>query len=661
MPHEAAVLQDVIGVYTVALVLILTLGRLGMPSLVALIAAGAIAGPAGIRIVSTEQEVEALAEIGIVLLLFTVGLEFSLGEIRRIWKQVLVSGVLQIVLTAVAVGSLLLFGQSDLRLAIFVGLFAALSSTAIVLKELAERNQVNTPHGRLMVGILLFQDLAIVVLLILVPLLSGRETIMAVPGLLAKAGLALLVVAVVSRIVLPPLFRLAMRSRREAFSLLVLLASVGTAWLSSLLGISMALGAFLGGLVLADNEFSHQVHAEIRPLRDLLAGLFFISIGLLADPALIVRQLPAIAVASVVIIAVKTIATVGAAAAVAVPLRIAVTAAIGIAQVGEFSFVLARAGLEAGLISSNLWQVLLASSIVTMLATPSLIAFAPNIGFWTATRLVKRREDRQPDGMPEFTDHVVILGYGHGGRLIAGALRDLDVPYLILELNGATVSRERARGEPIFYADATSPDALHAAGVGRARAVAVVLSDPNASMRAISAIRAQSRTVPAIVRTRYRLEAERAERLGATFAVAEEAEASLELLAHLLTRLDMPGNLIEILLDGFRRASGRAVRAPTAPLDSVPDEIRHIPIATHKLSQQDWAAGKTLAEVNLRAETGASVLAVRRDGKSITAPQADFMLKPADVLYLLGDESDILLARKHLQESDGGAAVGPAT
>jgi CPA2 family monovalent cation:H+ antiporter-2 len=652
MPEHGLLLPALVLTYAISLVFILMLARLRVPPIVAFIIAGAVAGPTGIGIVKTQEEVNLLADLGIVLLLFTVGLEFSLSEVRRIWKAVVFGGTLQIGGTA-AVLMLLLFlaVHETWRVSLFIGLFVALSSTAIVLRELSARNQLDAPHGRLMVGVLLLQDLAIVGLLLLVPILSGKTQMSTVPFVLLRAAGAIGAVAVVSRLVLPVLFRLVAQSgRREAFPLAVLLASIGTAWVSSLLGISMALGAFLGGLILAEGEFSHQAHAEIRPLRDILAGLFFISLGMLADFGAMASQLPIVLGVTFVIVVVKAAVAGGALWAVATPMRVAVTAGIGLAQVGEFSFILGRSGLDVGLLTSRQWQVLLAASIATMVLTPTLVAFAPRIGSWL-TEKTKRLVAHLPDSEnSSLSNHVVILGFGVGGRLLGRALRQLAVPYVILDMNGATVRQMRAEGESIFFGDATNKDALRGAGVARARAVVAVLSDPFASVRAVTAIRALNAEMPIIVRARYRSEAETLLRLGATVAVAEELEASLEVMAQTFARLDVPGNMIEILLDSFRRESTgiRPVRAPSQTLDALPSQISKTPVATHQLGGGEWAAGRTLAEVNLRAETGALVIAVQQGGRYVTSPPADLKLCEGDVLYLVGDESDIMLARRRL-------------
>jgi len=650
MPDHS-LLADLVLTYAVALILVVVLARARVPAIVAMMLAGVVAGPDGIRIIETPEEVDMLAEIGIVLLLFTVGLDFSLAAMRQIWKTILAAGSLQIAGTAAIVG-LVLVGLDlvPLRLAIFIGLFVALSSTAIVLKGLAERNELSSPHGRLTVGILLLQDLAIVVLLLLIPILSGQTSLSAVPAALGRALLAIAAVAGASRLVLPRLLRFVTSSgRREAFPLAILVASVGTAWLGSLIGLSMAVGAFLAGLMLAESEFSHQAYAEVRPIRDVLSGLFFISLGMLIDIPTVVAHLPlVIGIAAAIVIGKAVIAT-GALVGSMSPMRIAIASGIGLAQVGEFSFILGRSGVESGLLPATMWQTMLGASIATMIATPTLLAAAPAVASWVRVRGGALAPERDAIAA-HLENHVIVMGFGIGGQLVARAMRDLGVPYVILELNGATVQRAKAEGEHIFYGDATSPESLRAAGIDRAVAIVCLLSDPDAAERMVKAARQLSPGIPIVVRTRYRLEAERLHAIGASVAVAEELEASLEVAAQLLARLNVAGNTIETLLDVFRRESisARTVRAPSPMLQSLPDPIRRMPIATHRIDRGDGAVGQTISDLNLRADTGASILAIQRGEQYITALSPDERIQEGDVMYLMGDGSDIMLARERL-------------
>jgi K+:H+ antiporter len=645
---DYGLLTHLIVAYAIALVLVVVLARLRIPAIVAMMVAGVVAGPSVLGVIGEVEDVEMLSELGIVMLLFTVGLDFSLTAVRQIWRTILAAGALQMVVTAAAF-ALMFTARAPLPLAVFIGLVLALSSTAIVLKGLAERNELSSPFGRLSVGILLLQDLAIVVLLLLVPILSGKTPLSAVPLALGKAVLAIAAVAGATRLVLPTLLRVVTSSgRREAFSLAIVVAAVGTAWLGSLMGLSMAVGAFLAGLMLAESEFNHQAYAEVRPVRDVLSGLFFISLGMLIDVPSVLRVWYLVIGLTVAIVLIKATIASGVLLVCRVPIRIALTAGIGLAQVGEFSFILGRAGLESGLLPSRMWQVLLGASVATMVLTPLLLSIAPAIGSRAARNRGAKDEDIEA-GIPELSGHVIVLGFGIGGQLVSRALRDLNVPYLILELNGATVRRARAEGELIFYGDATSPESLRAAHFDRALAIVSLLSDPDAAYRMVKIAREISSTVPIVVRARYRLEADRLQSAGA-IAVAEELEASLEVVAQLLSRLHIPGNVIEPLLDMFRRESVslRPVRAPRPKMDSLPQAIQDMPVSTHRIEARHWGNGRSMAELNLRANTNASVFAIQRGDRYITALSPDERLREGDVLYLIGDESDVMLARQLL-------------
>ncbi len=546
-------LQELILTYAVALGLVVLLARVGVPSLVSMILAGAICGPAALGIVDTREQVEMLAEIGVALLLFTVGLEFSLSQFRHSWRSIAGGGFLQLAGTALAGGALAAAFGAPLRLAILIGFFLAMSSTALVLKELADRNEIATPHGRMTVGILLFQDLCVVFLLLLVPILSGRTSVEAVPLALGRAAVALVIVAVGGKLVLRRFLGIVVASRRrEAFPLAMLLASIGTAWLSTRLGLPMALGAFLGGLMLSGSEFSHQAYAEIRPLRDILSSLFFVSLGLLIDPPILASALPAVVGLAGIALLVKAVVAMLACLAASNTLRVSVATGLVLAQVGEFSFIIGHLGVETGLVSQPVWQVLLAGAILTMALTPILVRAATPLAAWIADRSGRAEPDGLRAEIRTLDRHVVILGFGVGGRLVADSLREVGRPFVILELNGATVRRVRAEGLPIFYADATQLDTLRALEMDRACAVVAVLSDPDASARILRLVRTNWPEVPFIVRTRYRVEAQRMETLGATVAVAEELEASLEVVAHVLAREDVPDDVIRPMLAQHR-------------------------------------------------------------------------------------------------------------
>lgn len=651
---HGGLLQELVLAYALAVVLLLIAARLRLPSIVALIVAGVIAGPAGLGFVRSHANVDLMAEVGVALLLFTAGLEFSLTELRRVWRRIVPGGLAQVAITVAAAGGVVavVFGGSFTRIAV-VGLFVALSSTAVVLKELSRQNLLHSPHGRLAIGVLLLQDVVIIAVLASAPALfgSGPLPLSGQPGIGAVLlNLALVAggVLLMGRVLLPWLLRVAAAMSREAFSLAVLLASVGTAYLAASLGLSMAAGAFLAGLILAEGEFSHQVHADVRPLRDLLASLFFISIGMMLDMRSLLPVLPFVLAGAVVIIIGKAGLTAAAVALTGTPVRVALATGFALAQVGEFSFVLGRAALDGGVITGQWWQILLGASVVTMAATPLLVNTAPAL----ANRLARRSIALSPTLEAQrvaLRNHVVILGYGMGGQLLAQSLTELSVPNVVLELNGATVRGALQRGVNIHYADVSAPEPLEAAGVAHAAAVVVVISDPDASQRAVRAVRALAPDVPIITRSRYRLEAERLTESGATLAVAEELEASLEVLSQLLARLHIPGTVVETLVDNYRRVLGaptsRAARARAIPFEQLPKEVLDAPVSSLRLPADGWGVGRTLHQLDLRQSTGATVLAIRRAGTTITSPNGSLALAADDDIFLLGDDSDVLLAR----------------
>lgn len=636
--------------YVLALPLLLLGGRLRAPAVVSLILTGMLAGPGALGLVASQEQVATFSEIGIALALFMVGLELPFSDMARLWRSVAVRGAAQMAGTMaliVPVAALAVGATVDTML--FIGMFVAVSSTSILIRELTRHNEIHAPHGVLALGVLVLQDLAALVALVLAPTLFGT----AGAGL-GRALLQITVIAAgltaVTRFVLPTLFRMATASGREAFGLTVVVASVGTAWLASVLGLSMTVGAFLAGLVIDETEFSHQIHAEIRPVRDLLTSLFFISVGLLVSPAALLPVAHLVAAVALGIIVLKTAGTFVALRLVQVPRRVAATAALGLAQVGEFSFVLGSQAVAHGAIGPETWQVLLGAGVLTMMATPWLVSAAPSLADRVAGRVSEPITAlAEAEAM---RDHVVILGFGVGGRLIAGALRAVHTPHVVLELNGAAVQEAAREGHHILYGDATAAEPLEAAGVTRATAVVAVLSDPGASERAVRGVRALNAAVPVLVRTRYRGEAERMLRAGATLVVAEELEASLEVTAQLLVRLDVPGNVAEELIAEARQRmsapSSRQAGAPAVPAEQVATTLGETPVVSHALGAGDWAVGQTLSKVDLRARTGATILAIRRGGSTLAPPPVPWEFAAGDVIYVVGETAALRRARAHL-------------
>ena len=549
---ELDFLRDLVVLFGASIVVVYGFNRLRLPAVVGFLVAGALLGPYGLDVVNDVARVEVFAEVGVVLLLFTIGVEFSLGQLRSL-RTVAGAGLLQIgsaiVLSALAA---IAFGL-PLNQGVFWGFLAAMSSTAVVLKMVTERGETNSPHGRLIIGILIVQDLAVVPMMVVTPVLGGLGEVglLAVMWSVAKAVLAVLLILVAARYLVPRLLVEVVRSRsRELFVITIILVCLGIAWLSSLAGLSLALGAFIAGLIISESEYSHQAMAEILPFRDSFNSLFFISIGMLLDLRVLLAH-PVLVMGLVVALAGgKMVTTVGAAVVTGYSWRAAVLTGIALAQIGEFSFILAKVGRSLGLLPGESFQVFLTVSVLTLLLTPFLVQASPRLAR-RAEALQRLRHwlpERQtdPHGIPSrhLRDHTIVVGYGVNGRNLVQVLRETEIPFVVVDVDGETVRQEQKKGIPIVFGDITHPQVLRRLGIQDARALVLAISDPIATRRAVTVARQLSPAIHIIARTRYLREIEDLRATGADQVVPEEFETSIEIFSLVLQHYRMPARVI---------------------------------------------------------------------------------------------------------------------
>jgi len=644
---EIPILNDLLIVLGLAIGVLFVCYHLKVPAVIGFIVTGVLAGPQTLGLVKVVHEVEILAEIGVVLLLFTIGVEFSYANLLTVRKTVLLGGPLQVVGTGVVGLAMGHLAGRPLGEAVFIGFLLSLSSTAIVLKLLQERAEVDSPQGRTSLGILIFQDLAIVPMMLCIPLLAGQtENVGAsLLGMGIKASLIILLVVASAKWIVPQvMYQIARTRSRELFLLGVVVGCFAVAWLTATAGLSLALGAFLAGLIISETEYSHQALGNVLPFRDIFASFFFISIGMLLDVNYLLAQPGVVALVTLGALAVKALLATGTVLLLGLPLRTAILAGLALSQVGEFSFILAKAGVSQGLLAAETYQLFLDATVLTMALTPVIMAVAPRLAelSWrlplplrikTGSLLVEAQAEVKQ------SDHLIIIGFGVNGRNLARAAKASGIPYVIIEMNPDTVKTERLQGEPIYYGDATQEEILHHAHIGEARIVVVAINDPAATRRITAVARQLHPKVALIVRTRYLQEVQALYELGADHVIPEEFETSVEIFTLVLKKFLISREEIERFIQEVRANCYVIFRGGSedmAPFRDLPHQLQDIEISTIRLLDQAPLVGKSLAEMELRKKFGVTVLAVRRGSRTQTNPAPDMRLEGGDLLVVMG-------------------------
>jgi CPA2 family monovalent cation:H+ antiporter-2 len=648
-------LETLLVIFGASAFVVFILNKLKVPSIVGFLVAGAFLGPHGFGFIQNVKEVELLAEIGIILLLFTIGLEISLKNLKRIRSAVLGEGLLQVALTSSATAAILYPFLLRWNQSLFVGFLVSLSSTAVVMRMLFDRAELDSPQGRLSVGILIFQDLCVVPLMLLIPILSGGGgNIFLLSWTMMKSATIILIVIVGATWLVPYILHQVVHTRsRELFVITVILICLGTALLTSKFGLSLALGAFLAGLIISESEYAYQAISDILPFRDSFSGLFFISVGMLMDMAFLNKHFLIILLAVGAVLVLKTASGFVSVRLMRHSFRVSVQTGLYLGQIGEFSFVLATAGKAAGLLTEDYYQVFLSASIFTLLLTPLVISHSPALSIWLSSKKVLKRLNRmrkiaEREGFaPRREEHVIIIGFGFNGRNVAEVLKEMSIPYVVLEVNNDTVLQMKKRGEPIFYGDGASREVLLKLGLDKAKMLVVAISDPASTRRIVQLARKENPRLYILVRTRYTAEVEDLVKLGANEVIPEEFETAIEISARVLHRYQVPRNLILEQIERIRNGSYEALRRTELPIKSLPEKcelIADIETETYLINDHAPAAGHSIQDLKIRSRTGATVIAVRRGEDLIPSPEPGFVFKPGDVVYLIGKKESVIKA-----------------
>ncbi len=644
--------------------------KIHIPFIIGYFITGIIVGPYGLHLI-TEEQVAVLAELGVILLMFTIGLEMSLKNLLSMKRVVLIGGGLQMVVTTALIWLALQFAGIPSNTAIFLGMMVSTSSTAIVLNIYQSKGQMATKHGKIALSILIFQDLAVVPMMMLVPILAGPEETDLLGTLLnLVVGLGMLGVILVAAIYLVPKFlqRVALTRSNELFIISIVTICLGIAWLMSLNGVSLALGAFLAGVAISESDYSHEVIGQIMPFRDLLTSFFFVSIGMLLNLGFLAQHLPLLLILAFALIAAKLIVTFVSVKAIGIATSVAFLSAFGLSQIGEFSFVLGATGYASGILSDNVYQVFLAVSIMTMIMTPTMIGAAPRFvdqffpmpiptgpGY---SGPAEGLEDELPIG------HVIIVGYGLTGHYVAKALKKVDIPYIILELNPETVANEKKNGENIHYGDASREAVLDFAGIKKAQTIVISIPQMDTIKAILTAARRMNPKIGIITRSRYISETAELYRLGADEVIVDEKEAALQIFHRILSNQQVPIQDFDLyakqarneIYDKYIETPIHSNLTKQEPKGGRLDVIRlRAKQANEMLSKSKsrveqirvekgaQIAGKRISEVQMRKNYGVSVIAVRCAGKAdaIVSPDGDTILNEGDTAVVIGEPDAI--------------------
>ena len=644
--HDLPIIKEIVIILVVSVPIIFIFKKINIPSVVGFLIAGIIIGPYGLKLISESNQIEVMAEIGVLLLLFSIGLEISLKQLIEMKKFLLIAGGLQLALTII-ISSLIFYGLGvQPHKAIFLGILISLSSTAVVLKLLSDKNELETPHGKISLGILIFQDLAIVPIFLLLPIFNSGNgfSFKEIIFQLFYAFAAVAIIIILAKYLMPKiLFQLAKLRMREAFTVGIILLFLGTAYLTHTIGLSFALGAFVAGLILSESEFNHQVVSEIIPLKDVFNSIFFVSVGLLLNINFVIEFPLILIFASLLLIILKSGIIVLIVRLIKYPLRIGIITGLGLAQIGEFSFVTAQVGLGLNLIDNDFYNALIACSIFTMVLTPFLQRLGEAVAYKSliANEFKISKVDKT---LEKLKDHVIIIGFGVNGRNLAKVLTEAGIKYLIVELNPETVKNEKRKGEKIIFGDITREEVLKSAHVETANVIVFTIPDSKSIKIGLQHVKKLNPDIYKIVRTRFVGEIESIKKLGADYIIPEEFETSIQIFRTVLSKYHIPFNVIQQQINLLRAESYELMlKEPVEikPFVNINEILAAGLTETFYVDESNPNIGKTIGDLNIRAKTEATIIAIVRENKTISNITPAEKIFEKDTLVITGNHKSV--------------------
>jgi CPA2 family monovalent cation:H+ antiporter-2 len=662
--HEITLLVNIAVALVVAFIGGVIARRIGLPTIVGYMLAGIAIGPFTPGFVGDTETISQLAELGVIFLMFGVGLHFSLNDLWKV-RSVAIPGALG----QMAFATLLGYGISQLwgwtpAAGIVLGLAISIASTVVLLRGLMDNGLLNTPHGQAAVGWLVLEDIATVLILVLMPTLANTSN-----GfnwgqlgftLLKAAGFVILVLFAGTRLIPWLLMQIAHTRSRELFILAILAIALGTALgAAEIFGVSLALGAFVAGVVVSESPLSHQVGADILPFRESFAVLFFVSIGMLVNPIYLLNNIGSILTLTALIVLGKPLATLLMGFLFPWQARTALVVAAGLSQIGEFSFILGQAGVGLGLLDRSQYSLILAGALLSITVNPLMFRTINLLEKWlqripSLWRLLDRHRPMPLPPEETMQGHVVIIGYGRVGRHIVDLLGQMDMPHLVIDADAERIEELSRRGVPNLYGDASNSEVLTHAGLEGARALVVAGPDEAASELVVAAARDIAPDLPIVARATTVDGIDRLAGFGAQDVIHPELEGGLEIVRHTLLKLGFPLQEIILYMDAVRR-DHYDMQVNTAEEHRLLHDLIHasgtIEVTWIRLMPGNPLIGQTLAEANLRARSGASVVAIMRNGQLLANPKSLTVFEAEDRIGMIGEPEQIAAAEKLLSES----------
>ncbi|MBC8286713.1 MAG: cation:proton antiporter [Nitrospinae bacterium] len=638
-------IEDLAVLLLVSLPINLFFHKIKLPSVMGYLLAGVLIGPYGLKLISDVATVKELAELGVILLLFVIGLEFSLGRLLKNLASVLGVGGLQLGLTTAFVWFVFREMGFQQNQSIAFGLIIALSSTAIVLKMITDRAEIDTLHGKLCIGTLLFQDLCVVPIMLLLPLLaqSGVNSGADFAFAMVKSLAAVAAIFFLSKLIVPKTLAWISRvGNKEHLTLSVLFIILATGWVSQKMGLTLAMGALIAGMIISESEYNHQIILDILPLRDYFSSIFFISVGMLLQTQVLADSVWTCLGLFVLVVLVKGGLAGLACLLVRVPMRISFVVGMRLAQVGEFSLILSAMALDQGLFDSHQYQLLLIVSILSMLFAPLLIQASSALSMKLFSRWKLAETDSSQK--PALKGHVIIVGYSLGGRTLAQVLLETQIPFMVLDLNGEQVKRALTEGISTHYGDCAQEETLRRAGLKEAKMIVFSIPDYTVTEKSVRLARKINPEVKIMVRTRLTAQVEELKTAGADEVIPEEFETSIEIFSRVLRDYHIPNNIIEqqvelIRLEGYSMFRGLSLNSES--LKKFSTYLTATLTESYLVLQESWAREKLLGHINITDRTGAVVIAVVRKNKPHPNPGSEFAILSGDILILFGSHQQL--------------------